>query len=226
MTKVCKGCLTIKSTVVGIKRNNFIDIYVRGCKGDLNKENLSTRLGYIFTRISCTVFILSLKVVQNSICCVLTWVRGEKTGWDGGGVLSAGLVLNVTGKIGKAFNMMQYLSNHPIKIRPNQSLLPGQAGTTHSHQGCWTSFLQRCIMFTYNEWNSSFFKHYLYFIYLFSLTQVCLWYKNSMALRHLSETQSFRLIQLKCTDRRPICWSHHEKTNKTKTEFSKFRKVK
>lgn len=46
-------------------------------------------------------------------------------GWDGvggGGALSVGLVLNVTGKIGKAFNVMQYLSNQPIKITPNQSL--------------------------------------------------------------------------------------------------------
>lgn len=81
-------------------------------------------------------FILSLKPEQNSICCVSTWVRGQKTGWDGGGGLSVGLVLNVTGKIGKAFNVMQYLSNNPIKIRPNQSLLGGQACTTHSHQGC------------------------------------------------------------------------------------------
>lgn len=36
--------------------------------------------------------------------------------------LSESLLLEVTGKIGKAFNVMQYLSEHPIKIRANQSL--------------------------------------------------------------------------------------------------------
>lgn len=44
-----------------------------------------------------------------------------------GFALSASLLLDVTGKIGKAFNVMQYLSNHPIKIRPNQSL-PADTG--------------------------------------------------------------------------------------------------
>lgn len=73
--------------------------------------------------VLASVFISSLKPRENSICCVSRWVRGEKTGVGVGGVaLSVSLLLNVTGKIGKAFNVMQYLSNHPIKIRPNQSL--------------------------------------------------------------------------------------------------------
>lgn len=44
-------------------------------------------------------------------------------GGGGGFALSVSLLLDVTGKIGKAFNVMQYLSNHPIKIKPSQSLL-------------------------------------------------------------------------------------------------------
>lgn len=50
----------------------------------------------------------------------------------GGFALSVCLLQDVTGKIGKAFNVMQYLSNHPIKIRPSQSLPADQACTTHS----------------------------------------------------------------------------------------------
>lgn len=81
--------------------------------------------------VLASVFILSLKPRENSICCVSRWVRGEKTGVGVGGVaLSVSLLLNVTGKIGKAFNVMQYLSNHPIKIRPNQSLPADWACTT------------------------------------------------------------------------------------------------
>lgn len=51
-------------------------------------------------------------------------------GWRRVGfALSVSLLLDVTGKIGKAFNVMQYLSNHPIKIRPNQSLPADRACT-------------------------------------------------------------------------------------------------
>lgn len=79
--------------------------------------------------IHCYVFILSLKLEVNSICCVYHGGLGEKfKGWGllketVGFALSGNLLLDVTGKIGKAFNVMQYLSKHPIKIRPNQSLL-------------------------------------------------------------------------------------------------------
>lgn len=55
-----------------------------------------------------------------------TWGRGEEIGggWGcGGGLHYLCLLLAVTEKIGKAFNVMQYLSNHPIEIRPSQSLL-------------------------------------------------------------------------------------------------------
>lgn len=55
----------------------------------------------------------------------------------GGGSLplSVQLLQNVTGKIGKAFNVMQYLSNHPIKIKPNQSLYK-QTSTVAAHLLC------------------------------------------------------------------------------------------
>lgn len=57
--------------------------------------------------------------------CINVGERRENRLGCGGVALSVGLVLNVTGKIGKAFNVMQYLSNNPIKIRPNQSLPAG-----------------------------------------------------------------------------------------------------
>ena len=70
--------------------------------------------------------------------CIKVGERRETWGGGGGGgvALSVSLLLNVTGKIGKAFNVMQYLSNHPIKIRPNQSLPADWASTTLSLRHC------------------------------------------------------------------------------------------
>lgn len=64
---------------------------------------------------------------------------GEKALVEGRAALSICLLLEVTAKIGKAFNVMQYLSNHPIKIRSNQSLRPNQGFTAHSQQCCGAS---------------------------------------------------------------------------------------
>ena len=134
---------------------------------------------------------------ENSICCVSRWVRGEKPGVGvgvGGAALSVSLLLNVTGKIGKAFNVMQYLSNHPIKIRPNQSLPADWASTTLSLRHCWTSVLQMCIMFTYREskslWGFSFTLPFTLCNYVFlllfctrdeeSVYRLSLWHRNTL----------------------------------------------
>lgn len=77
---------------------------------------------------------------------VSTWVRADKVrqverSGEGGGSLplSVRLLQNVTGKIGKAFNVMQYLSNHPIKIKPNQSLRADRHRHCTFTLCCWTS---------------------------------------------------------------------------------------
>lgn len=55
---------------------------------------------------------------------VSTWEGGEEIGGGGGGGPHyLCLLLDVTGKTGTAVNVMQHLSEQPIKIRASQPLL-------------------------------------------------------------------------------------------------------
>ena len=57
------------------------------------------------------------KKVCMCMCVCVCVCEGERESLCGSSICVAPAV-HVTGKIGKAFNVMQYLSSHPIKIRP------------------------------------------------------------------------------------------------------------